>query len=141
MPSKTEVQQQQPLFIDTILNDKIPVTVLTGYLGSGKTTLIKLIIKHLGGNSFVVHSPSYNIVNLYKLYNITVNHFDLYKIRKEEDIYNIELFYDLNHLKNITIIEWGLIIKNMLNQYYEINFHFCKKKHLRSINIPIKLLW
>src|SRR3984893_19237429 len=36
------------------MNDKIPVTVLTGYLGSGKTTLLNRILSEPHGQKFAV---------------------------------------------------------------------------------------
>lgn len=40
--------------IDQISNNKIPVTVLTGFLGSGKTTLLNYILKQPHGYKIAV---------------------------------------------------------------------------------------
>ena len=39
---------------DTTMSDKIPVTVLTGYLGAGKTTLLNRILSEPHGKKYAV---------------------------------------------------------------------------------------
>ena len=120
------------------INDR-DIILLHGVLGSGKTTFVKFIIKHLGGNINNVTSPTYNIINTYKLYNIIVYHFDLYKLKSYEEIYNTGLL-NFTKDKSLLIIEWGLLTRKIFDKYYEISFNFCKKKKLRNIFIPNNLL-
>jgi len=38
----------------TIKSNKVPVTILTGYLGSGKTTFINYLLKENHGHKFAI---------------------------------------------------------------------------------------
>lgn len=69
-----------------------------GDMGVGKTTLIKALSKQLGSTSNV-SSPTFSIVNEYEIEDGLIYHFDLYRIKDEEEALNfgIEdyLFNDL----------------------------------------------
>jgi tRNA threonylcarbamoyladenosine biosynthesis protein TsaE len=81
-------------------------------MGTGKTTLIKEIAKQLGVND-VLSSPTFSIVNEYKLNEEKLFHFDFYRIENEEEAYDIgieEYFY--SGLWNL--IEWPEKIENLL---------------------------
>ena len=55
---------------------------LFGDLGVGKTTFIKYLINYLQKkfqeNTTEVSSPTFNILNEYKINNINIHHYDLY---------------------------------------------------------------
>ncbi|GAL65008.1 tRNA (adenosine(37)-N6)-threonylcarbamoyltransferase complex ATPase subunit type 1 TsaE [Algibacter lectus] len=84
-----------------------------GDMGVGKTTLIKAIVKTLGSNDDV-SSPTFSIVNEYKLNEEKIFHFDLYRINDLEEAYNfgIEDYLDSD---NWIIIEWPDIIEPILS--------------------------
>ncbi|MFN3478513.1 MAG: tRNA (adenosine(37)-N6)-threonylcarbamoyltransferase complex ATPase subunit type 1 TsaE [bacterium] len=78
--------------------------LLTGEIGSGKTTFTKKIIN--------TTSPTFNLLNSYKIKNLTVNHWDLYRIETtSENLKNIDFWYHLNEEKTINLIEWANKIK------------------------------
>ena len=81
-------------------------------MGVGKTTLIKAIVKALGSDD-VVTSPTFSIVNEYKILNESIFHFDFYRIKNEEEALNfgIEdyLVYD-----SWIFMEWFEKIPNLL---------------------------
>ena len=95
-----------------------------GEIGVGKTTFIKHLINNLqsesGLNPTEVPSPTFNIVNEYKIGEILINHFDLFKIKDPKEIHNIGLFE--NNLDVVTLIEWPEIIskkpKNIIELYF-----------------------
>ena len=82
-------------------------------MGVGKTTLIKALVKALGSNDDV-SSPTFSIVNEYKLNEQKIFHFDLYRINDLEEAYNfgIEDYLDSD---NWIIIEWPDIIEPILS--------------------------
>lgn len=84
-----------------------------GDMGVGKTTLIKAIVKTLGSKDDV-SSPTFSIVNEYKLNEEKIFHFDLYRINDLEEAYNfgIEDYLDSD---NWIIIEWPDIIEPILS--------------------------
>lgn len=81
----------------------------TGELGSGKTTMIKGIVKYLTGKEAT--SPSFVLINEYPG-KIPVFHFDLYRLRCKIDMESIgwEEYLD----KGLVLIEWADRIKNIL---------------------------
>ncbi len=87
------------------------ILTLTGELGSGKTVFVNGIASFYDLQDEVC-SPTFTIVNEYHKDNITINHFDVYKIKSLEEFENtigMEYF-----TKGISIIEWGEIIKDLL---------------------------
>ena len=84
---------------------------LKGKLGIGKTSLARSIIKCLTDTNEVL-SPTYPLLINYKYKNSNIWHFDLYRLEKEDDIWNIGYEEALNN--GIIIIEWPEIIENIL---------------------------
>ena len=74
-------------------------------MGAGKTTFIKAICEELGSTD-VITSPTFAIVNEYGVTNCqSIYHFDLYRIKKMEELYDIgadDYFYS----GNPCFIEW-----------------------------------
>ncbi len=91
--------------------NKTDIVVLNGELGSGKTVFVKGIAKYFGLENEVC-SPTFTIVNEYINDNITLYHFDVYRLENEKqfmDTIGSEYFEN-----GISVIEWGNIIKNIL---------------------------
>ena len=57
-------------------------------MGAGKTTFIKAICEELGSTD-VITSPTFAIVNEYTANKFPIYHFDLYRIKKLEELYDI----------------------------------------------------
>jgi tRNA threonylcarbamoyladenosine biosynthesis protein TsaE len=93
------------------------VVVLFGNVGSGKTTLIKAILKSLGCSD-VITSPTFSIVNTYydEFDNILAYHFDLYRLNSPSEIYDLGLIDYLNSGCWV-FIEWPELIKNDLPDF------------------------
>lgn len=91
---------------------KQDVILLKGDLGSGKTTFAQFFIKYLT-NAKSVQSPTFNIVNLYEGKNFTIWHYDLYRIKKREELYEIGVEESLSN--GITLIEWPDIVESIVN--------------------------
>lgn len=119
------------LDITTIPDHKKAVEQLLGFagketvflfdaeMGCGKTTFIKAICTYLGVKD-TMSSPTYSIVNEYKTSNGKVFHFDLYRINKIEELYDLgfeEYFDD----KNRIFIEWPALAIPFVNSCVKIN--------------------
>ena len=106
------------LAIDFILKNITSKTLLfNGAMGSGKTTIIKSLVNRLGSTDNV-SSPTFSIVNEYKLKESTVYHFDFYRIKKESEAYDIgvEEYFESG---NICLLEWAEIISEHLPLSYD----------------------
>ena len=69
---------------------KFKTLIFKAEMGTGKTTLIKQLVKALGCED-EVSSPTFSIVNEYiTSNNDTIYHFDFYRINNEEEAYNKE---------------------------------------------------
>ncbi len=97
------------------------IILLNGDLGSGKTFFVKYICKEYGIEN--VSSPSFAIVNEYHN-KINFVHFDFYRIKKVEELYDIG-FHEYLNGENIVFIEWSNMFPEILpKRNYKINFKF-----------------
>lgn len=87
------------------------VWLFHGEMGAGKTTLIKAICRELGVRS-VMTSPTFSIVNEYDG-NGVIYHFDCYRLRNEEEAYDIGLEEYLDSGR-LCLIEWPERIASLL---------------------------
>ena len=106
-----------------------------GEIGVGKTTFIKHLINNLqsesGLNPTEVPSPTFNIVNEYKINEIIINHYDLFKIKDSKELYNIGIFEDNSEF--VTLVEWPEIISKKPKKIIELYFNYeddFKKRNL-----------
>ena len=83
------------------------IIAFTGDLGAGKTAFTRGLIAALAPECLpLVHSPTFAIVNEYRGGNVTVYHFDLYRIEDEDDLYSTG-FYDCVGGDCIVVSEWS----------------------------------
>lgn len=96
----------------------LPIWLLSGEMGSGKTTLSSEIIKKLAGVPFV-SSPTYALINEYNVINSElpfrkVFHADLYRLRSTEEAIEAGVEVLLHQSHALTIIEWPDIISPIM---------------------------
>ncbi len=96
-------------FIEKVLPEH-SVIAFYGKMGAGKTTFIKALCAELGVNDEVT-SPTFAIVNEY---GQNVFHFDFYRIKRLEEVYDLgyeDYFYRKDAL---CLIEWPELIEELL---------------------------
>lgn len=81
------------------------VVALNGDLGSGKTTLVRGVLMELGVQG-TIKSPTYNLVEHYKISDLDIYHFDLYRLSSIDEWF--DLGFDEYFMHNsICFIEWA----------------------------------
>ena len=92
-----------------------------GKMGAGKTTFIKALCEGLGVTD-VVTSPTFAIVNeytaandssLFTLHSSLIYHFDFYRIKRIEEVYDMG-YEDYFYSGNLCFIEWPELIEDLL---------------------------
>jgi len=77
---------------------------LSGELGSGKTTLVRGLLRALG-HAGRVKSPSYPLVELYVLSRLNFYHFDFYRIRDQAEWLDSG-FREYFNAQSACVVEW-----------------------------------
>lgn len=79
------------------------VLLMEGAMGSGKTTMVRYLMKALNGEEAT--SPTFSLVNEYRYPDGDVYHFDLYRIERPEDLEEIG-FEEYLDGEALCVIEW-----------------------------------
>ena len=127
LKTKTDLKQLEViakmLAKKSIIGD---IYLLSGELGAGKTTFIRFFINSIFDLNLInrpssIKSPSFPILINYPIKNFEVFHYDLYRLKNENEIQELNVIENLK--KNITLIEWPqMIINNLqMDNYFLIN--------------------
>jgi tRNA threonylcarbamoyladenosine biosynthesis protein TsaE len=109
----------------------------SGEMGAGKTTLIKEICKQMGVSE-LTGSPSFSLVNEYQtIHNNSIYHFDFYRIKTEEEVYDIgyESYFDSGR---ICLIEWPQKIEQILKKEQYILFEIIPNEESRELRVVLR---
>ena len=115
------------------------IYLFSGELGAGKTTFIRFFIYSIFARNLIkkpnsIKSPSFPIMINYPVKNFEVFHYDLYRLKNENEIQELNIIENLK--ENITLIEWPqMIIDNLqIENYFIINLKIINT-HERIIKI------
>jgi len=89
------------------------VFAFRGEMGAGKTTFIKAICRELGVEDEAL-SPTFAIINEYHTRDgVPVYHFDFYRIRKTEEVFDIG-YEDYLFSGHYCFLEWPDLVEDLL---------------------------
>ena len=113
---------------------------LYGEMGVGKTTFVKYFINEYQKiNNLTqteITSPTFSLLNEYQLKDIRIKHYDLFRINRKEDIYNLDIFEKDNKL--ITLIEWPQLIADKQDiKSITLTFNYLNQLNDRTVDIKI----
>ncbi len=97
-------------FIEQMGDSK--VFAFYGKMGAGKTTFIKAICEELGVED-VITSPTFAIVNEYSGRENRIFHFDFYRIKRLEEVYDMG-YEDYFYSGALCFMEWPELIEDIL---------------------------
>ena len=110
---------------------------LIGEIGVGKTTFTRYLINNLqnqkGLKETEVLSPTFNLLYEYEIKDLKVMHYDLYRIKKNDELDHLGIFSEDE--KTVKIIEWPDLIKTPLSNKLEIHLEYGKNDYERKMNM------
>ena len=106
-----------------------------GEMGAGKTTLVKLLCKHLKVID-VVKSPTFSILNEYiSESNQTVYHFDFYRLNSKQEAIDIGLDTYFND-SSYCFVEWPSVIGDLLpSDFNSIHIEVEEEKRIIKLSL------
>ena len=126
-------------FARKILKELKPgnVLFLYGEMGVGKTTFVRYLINQSQKENKLdqteVNSPTFNLLNEYQVDKIKFYHYDLFRLKDEKELKNLDLLIDKDN--SITLIEWPQIIKEKPKNLVELIFKYKDDHKKRFVQI------
>ena len=113
---------------------------LYGEMGVGKTTFVKYFINEYQKiNNLTqteITSPTFSLLNEYQVKDIRIKHYDLFRINREEDTNNLDIFEKDNKL--ITLIEWPQLITDKQDiKFITLTFNYLNQLNDRTVDIKV----
>ena len=116
---------------------------LIGEIGVGKTTFTRYLINNLqnqkGLKETEVLSPTFNLLYEYEIKDLKIMHYDLYRIKKANEIDYLGIFSE--NKKTVKIIEWPDLIKTPLTNKLEIYLEYGENDNERLMSIQGSDKW
>jgi tRNA threonylcarbamoyladenosine biosynthesis protein TsaE len=114
------------------------IILLYGEMGVGKTTFVKYLINQFQIKKNLltseVTSPTFNLLNEYDVDDLSIKHYDLFRLKDKSELKNLDIFE--NNKNAITLIEWPqLINKDKLDKTIDLIFNYENELNNRSVKI------
>ena len=113
------------------------VVFFHGEIGVGKTTFIRHLVNCLQANNHLnqteVTSPTFNLVNEYDVGVFIIQHYDLYRLKSNDETKNIGLLE--NQKEILTLIEWPEKIDNKIKNKIDLFFEYGEDMNKRFLTI------
>ena len=113
---------------------------LYGEMGVGKTTFVKYFINEFQKINNLplteITSPTFSLLNEYQVKDMRIKHYDLFRINKKVDTYNLDIFEKDNKL--ITLIEWPQLIADKQDiKFITLTFNYLNQLNDRTVDIKV----
>lgn len=110
---------------------------LYGEMGVGKTTFVRYLINGFQKKNKLilteVTSPTFNLLSEYSINNLTIKHYDLYRLKNESEVDSLGLFEE--EPDTIILVEWPEIIKRDLKNLIKLYFSYENDYQKRFVQI------
>lgn len=110
---------------------------LYGEMGVGKTTFVRYLINGFQKKNKLilteVTSPTFNLLSEYSINNLTIKHYDLYRLKNEREVDSLGLFEE--EPDTIILVEWPEIIKRDLKNLVKLYFSYENDYQKRFVQI------
>ena len=135
LPSEKKTQELAVKFSKRIKGGNS--VFLYGEIGVGKTTFVRYLINTLQKENKIklteVTSPTFNLLNEYQIKQIKINHYDLFRLKSNKELENLNMFEE--NLDTINLVEWPKIIKEKPKNLIELYFKYEKDLQKRVVQI------
>ena len=113
------------------------VVFFHGEIGVGKTTFVRHLVNNFQVNNHLnpteVTSPTFNLVNEYDVGIFIIQHYDLYRLTRNDEAKNIGLIKKKKEI--LTLIEWPEKIKNKIKNKIDLYFEYGEDMNKRFLSI------
>ena len=113
------------------------IVFLYGEMGVGKTTFVRYLINGFQKKNKLrlteVTSPTFNLLSEYNINNLTIKHYDLYRLKNEREVDSLGLFEE--EPDTIILVEWPEIIKKDLKNLVKLYFSYENDYQKRFVQI------
>jgi tRNA threonylcarbamoyladenosine biosynthesis protein TsaE len=113
------------------------IIALHGDLGAGKSVFARALIRAMTGQDTDVPSPTFTLLQTYEAPQGTIFHFDLYRIKDAQDVYELG-WEDALSEEGIIIIEWPQRLGPLLPRRRTDVTLTPENPHTRKITIDVK---
>ena len=130
----TDELEQVVQYTRQLLQNGYKIYLLSGELGSGKTTFVQALCRDLGVTESI-SSPTFSLINAYQSPGYgTIYHMDLYRIEKPGDLVQLGLE---EYLESglICLIEWPSVAQDYIYPPYVHMQIEVDRDNIRTFNI------